>query len=198
MQIVPHLNTWRRLLAQRQGDEQAALIAAAIQRCYAVLLDQRQPSLRPSQSKRLRQLVLLGLALYQTLKEFNTSQEGCLAETEHLFKATLFLNERRFTAWINHLPDPFPLVRLMLRQVERASHVEAEQEIVEDSPQCFAFNTLRCFLLEVLRLYQALELAPLYCKTDDWMAEAMPKVPWLRTKILGRGDAVCDFRWERV
>ncbi len=85
----------------------------------------------------------------------------------------------------------------MMHQVEHVSHVKTEQEIVEDSPQAVVFNTYLCFLLETLRFYQATELTPLYCKIDDWEAEAMPKLRWLRTKTLGRGDAVCDSHWER-
>jgi hypothetical protein len=193
----PYLHAWQHLLAQERGAEQAAVIAADVRQRHAVLSTQRPPISLPAQTKRLRNLILPGLALYQALQVVNTCQESCLAETERLFKATLFVNERKFTALLNHLPDPFPIVRLMLRQVERASHVEAEQEIIEDSPQCFAFNARRCFLLETLRFYQAPELTPLYCKTDDWVAEAMPKVRWLRTQTLGRGDAVCDFHWER-
>lgn len=197
MRHIPYLQTWRRLLVQQRGNEQAAVISAHIQRRYAALLAQPPPFALPSQTSRLHQMILPGLALYQTLKEFTVSQDDCLAETERLFKATLFTNEARFASWLNRLPDPFPVVRLMLRQVERATHVEAQQEIVEDGPQAFAFNTHRCFLFETLRFYQSPELTPLYCKTDDWVAEAMPKVRWLRTKTLGRGDTVCDFRWER-
>ena len=198
MRKVPYLHRWRRLLAQQRGDEPASLIAETVQRRYAALLAQPLPFDQPFQTRRLRHLIFPGLALYQTLREFHTSQESCLAETERLFKATLFLNERRFIGWLNRLPDPFPVVRLMLHQIERASHTEADQEIVEDSPHCFAFNTRRCFLLNVLHFHQASELTPLFCATDDWLAEAMPKVRWLRTKTMGRGDDVCDFRWERI
>ena len=197
MQSVPYINAWKRLLAQQYNAEEAGLIAERIQQRYAALQRQKPQASNSSQRKRLNHLILPGLALYQALRETNLSQGESLAETERLFKATLFINERRFTAWLNRLPDPFPIVRLMLRQVERDAHAEAGHEIIEDSPRCFAFNAHRCFLLEVLRFYQTPELAPLYCKTDDWVAEAMPKVRWLRTKTLGRGDAVCDFHWER-
>lgn len=197
MRCIPYLSTWRRLLAQQRGDAQAALITAYIQRRYAALQCQNPHAANSSQRRRLNNLILPGLALYQALREANLSQDESLAETERLFRATLFINERRFAAWLNLLPDPFPIVRIMLRQVERTAHAEAEHEIIEDSPQCFAFNAHRCFLMESLRFYQAPELSLLYCKTDDWVAEAMPKVRWLRTKTIGHGDAVCDFRWER-
>lgn len=192
MRKTPHLHTWQSLLAQQRGDEQAALIAAGVGRRYAALLDQHPPFVRPAQARRLQQLILPGLALYQALQEYNPSPESCLTEIEQLFKASLFLNERRFVAWVNRLPFPFPLVRLMLRQI-----VDAGQETVEDSPQAFAFHVHQCFILDVLRFYQSPELTALYCKTDDWIAEAMPKVRWLRTQTLARGDAVCNFRWEK-
>ena len=197
MRSVPYINVWKRLLAQQRDAEEVGLIAECIQQRYAALQCQKPQAANPSQRRRLNHLILPGLALYQALREANPSQDESLTETERLFRATLFINERRFTAWLNRLPDPFPIVRIMLRQVERAAHAEAEHEIIEDSPHCFAFNAHRCFLMEALRFYQAPELIPLYCKTDDWVAEAMPKVCWRRTKTIGRGDPICDFHWER-
>lgn len=193
MRKVPHLHTWQRLLAQQRGAEQAALIAAGIAQRYAALLTQSPPFVRPAQTWQFHQLILPGLALYQTLQEFNPSPGSDLAETEQLLKASLFLNERRFVAWVNRLPNPFPLVRLMLRQM-----VEAGQGIVEDSPQAFAFNAQHCFILDVLRFYHTPELTALYCKTDDWIAAAMPKIRWIRTQTLAHGDALCNFRWEKI
>jgi hypothetical protein len=193
---VPYLDAWKQLLAHQHDAGETGLIAERIQQRYAALQCQKPQASNSSQRRRLDRLLLPGLALYQALREANLPQDESLAETERLFKATFFLNERRFTAWLNRLPNPFPIVRILLRLIERAAHAEAEHEIVEDSSHCFAFNAHRCFLTETLHFYHAPELAPVYCKTDDWMAEAMPKVRWLRTKTLGRGDAICDFRWE--
>jgi predicted ArsR family transcriptional regulator len=42
------------------------------------------------------------------------------------------------------------------------------------------------------------ELTPLYCQMDDLLFEALPpEIRWERTKTLGRGDEICDFRWTR-
>jgi hypothetical protein len=194
---VPHLSKWQRLLAETQGQAQAAHIAGAARRRYQGLRAAPQPSASAAQAARLRRLIWPGLALYQALGEVGLEQGERLAEVERLFEATLFTNERRFTALLNRLPDPFPVVRWLLRRVEQASHAEADQVLVADTADCFAFNGRRCFILEALRFYQAPELTPLYCLADDWLAEAMPKVAWRRTQTLGRGDAVCDFRWER-
>ena len=173
------------------------MFAERIQLRYAALQDQKPQAANPIQRRRLDKLILPGLALYQALQEANPSQAESLAETERLFKATLFTSERRFSAWLNRLQDPFPVLRILLRQIERSSHTEAEHELIEDSPRCFAFNVQRCYLAEALAFYQAPELTPLYCKTDDWIAGALPKVRWLRTKTIAGGDLLCDFRWER-
>ena len=197
MQPVPYLNSWKRLLAQRHGAEEASLLAERIRQRYVALQDHKQPAATPSQRKRLNNLILPGLALYQAIRESNLSQVESLAETERLFEATLFTNERRFSQVLNRLPDPFPALRILLLLIERSPHTEAEHELIEDNPGCFAFNVHRCYLAEALIFYQAPELTPLYCKTDDWIAAAMPKVRWLRTKTIGGGDQLCDFRWER-
>ena len=43
------------------------------------------------------------------------------------------------------------------------------------------------------------ELTPICCQVDDWMMENLPpSIRWERTQTLGRGGAVCDFRWRRV
>lgn len=79
----------------------------------------------------------------------------------------------------------------------RDEYLPGSQEIIEDSPDCFAFNVYRCFILDVLAEYDAAELTALYCKTDDWLAESLPGIRWERTRTLGRGDDCCDFRWCR-
>jgi hypothetical protein len=59
-------------------------------------------------------------------------------------------------------------------------------------------NIYRCIILDVLSENNAKELTPLYCKTDDWLAQALPKISWERTKTLGYGDDCCDFRWGHI
>jgi hypothetical protein len=88
-------------------------------------------------------------------------------------------------------------VRLVLRWMVRSPYRPDAQEIIEDSADCFAVNVYRCFILDTLTAHGAPELTALYCQTDDWLAETLPQVKWLRTRTLGRGDELCDFRWRR-
>jgi hypothetical protein len=77
-------------------------------------------------------------------------------------------------------------------------YLPGAHEVVEDSALCFAANTYRCFILDTLTEYGAPELTTLYCKTDDWLAEALPGVRWQRTTTLAAGGECCDFRWYRA
>ncbi|MFU8773966.1 MAG: L-2-amino-thiazoline-4-carboxylic acid hydrolase [Anaerolineales bacterium] len=72
------------------------------------------------------------------------------------------------------------------------------QEVIEDNGDCFALHVYRCFILDSLRAHNATELTVLFCKTDDWLAAALPKVRFERTKMLSQGYDHCDFRWCRI
>lgn len=195
---VPHLKRWKAILTSDLGRELASRLVEQIRSCYTDLLRSADPSATRSQRYRLNHLIFPGLALYQALKMTPEIQSSALLLTERLFKATLFVKERRFTAILNRLPDPFPVVRTILKGIEKSSHKEAAQEIVSDTPVCFAFYGKKCFILDTLINYQAGELTRLFCKTDDWIAQSLPKVRWVRSKTLANGDDLCEFRWEKM
>ncbi|MGA9349224.1 MAG: L-2-amino-thiazoline-4-carboxylic acid hydrolase [Anaerolineae bacterium] len=119
---------------------------------------------------------------------------------ETLFRAA-FAGLRGLMPLLGRLPDPFALFRQAAHCVLRFGFPPQgwEMEWVEDSGQWLAFNVRRCFYLDVFTAYGAPELTALYCKIDDLMYEALPSsITWERTKTLGRGDDLCDFRWCRA
>ena len=197
MKQMPHLKIWKRILTQRRGTTQAAILIARIQLRYLHLLSDQPHVTQRALRSQLETLILPGLALYQTLRDESKDNQAALAEVEPMFKAAFFARLRRNITVLNHLADPFPVVRPALRRMTSTAYQPGACEVVEDSSECFAVNIYRCFILDTLKAYGAAELTTLYCKTDDWLAETLPKVRWLRTKTLGRGDDLCDFRWCR-
>lgn len=197
-QPMVHLRVWRRELArQGRSPEEAARIAARVQARYAELLaagprlDHRLLRLH------LRALVLPGLALYETLLEELGDRQAALAETERLFGAT-FGRFRPLLSWLEHFPGDFSLFRSITRRVIEIGFPPAgwEIEAVEDSEECIAFDYTRCFYLDMLCSYDASELAPLFCRMDDMLYEALPaEISWQRTQTLAEGADRCDFRW---
>lgn len=195
---MKHLRAWQRLLAKSRGKAKAADLAARMRARYESLYQSHTHITSRPLRTQLTGLILPGLALYQTLlADLWNDHEAALAETEALFHAELFKREQKLIPLLNVLPNPFPLLRPALRQMCRNTYLPGSTEVVEDSPDCFAVNTYRCFTLDALTEAGAPELAPLYCKTDDWLAALLPKVRWLRTGTLARGTDVCDFRWCR-
>jgi hypothetical protein len=193
---MKYLRQWQRIMAENRGEKQNADLTMRMRTRYKALLHSHAHITSRPLRAQLTGLVLPGLALYQTLlEEAEGDRERALAETETLFHATLFRRERKLIPLLNILPDPFPLLRPALRQMTRNTYLPGSTEVVEDTADCFAVNTYRCFVLDTFTGAGAPELTALYCKTDDWLAELLPKVRWLRTETLARGADVCDFRW---
>jgi hypothetical protein len=193
-----HLRKWKRILKQSRNPVDVDALIGQIKR----ELRQLQAS-HPRMSNRYLQtqwddLIAPGLALYRALlAEGAQDRQAALDAVEVLFKASFFLVERKMVTLLNLIPDPFPLVRCGLRGMTKNHYLPGASEVIEDSDTCFAVNTYRCFIFDTLTRYGAAELTPLYCKTDDWLAESLSKVRWLRTKTLADGDDLCDFRWCR-
>jgi hypothetical protein len=145
----------------------------------------------------LKVRILPGLAMYKALLEVNNDHKAVLAQMEEFFKAAFFTTQLKGIRLVNHLPDPFTIVRPALKSMTRDASLPGAQEVVEDTPNCYAINVYRCLIFDVLTRHQAAELTPLFCRTDDWLAEAMPKIGWARTQTLASGGDHCDFRWYR-
>lgn len=188
---------WRRLLEREHGRTEAARLAGEIRARQAALAREIPvPEGRILRARRVN-LLLPGLALYQVLKG-EIGRERALAETDRLFRTAFFRAEQAGIPVLNRLlPDPFPLVRFIMKQSAVSGYAPGEVEWVEDSRDCLAFNVRRCYLFDTLTALGAPELTVLYCNTDDWLAELMPRVGWERTQTLGRGGPCCDFCWRR-
>lgn len=197
---MPYLDNWQQALAEKRDALEAAMLAARVQARYDEFYAGRPRFTNRALCKHLESNILPGLALYQVLLEEDDDQEAVLGEVETLFEAA-FSGLRKLMPLLGHLPDPFAVFR-------KAAHWGLElgfppqgweMETVEDSDRCFAFNVHRCFYLDVLTAYGAPELTRLYCRMDDLAYNALPSsITWERTKTLGRGDDICNFRWCRA
>lgn len=196
---MPNLNVWQRALIEKHGEVQGAILAARVQTHYEVLYNERPRFTHPALRWHLEQNILPGLALYQVLSKESNDRDAVLSETGSL----LAIGLRAFSKFVNmyrYLPLPFAIMQQMFRASLLAfPHQGWDIEQIEASKTSFAFNIHRCFYLDILTVYGAPELTPLYCRLDDLLYAAWsPSIKWERTKTLGRGDDCCDFRWSLV
>ena len=196
---MPNLKIWQRALIEKHGEVQGAILAARAQARYEELYHERPRFTHPALRWHLEQNILPGLALYQVLHEGKNRRDAALEETGSLLAMgstsralTRLLKVRR------SLPLPFASFRQILR-ISLFAYPQQGWDIerLEDNKTNFAFNMHRCFYLDVLTAYGAPELTAMFCRLDDLAYAALPSIRWERTKTLGRGDDLCDFRWSR-
>ena len=198
MKKMPYSKKWQKLLTEFYdvaASENFVINAQAIYEKLCSLYVNRKPS---NQQTVLYSRILPGLSIYKALCAENHDQNKVLDEVEVLFKRTFFTNQLQGILLLNYFSNPFPVIKPVLKLMTDKEYLPDTQEVIVDNKDWFAINIYRCFILDVLSENNAKELTYLYCKTDDWLAEALPKISWERTKTLGRGDDCCDFRWSSV
>jgi L-2-amino-thiazoline-4-carboxylic acid hydrolase len=195
---MPHLEINRRALAKTRGPIQATLLAAQVQARYDELYAGRPRFNLPALRQHLETNILPGLALYQTLREENDDQEAVMAELDQILAAWVEDSEQsKLIRIMNHLPDPFGILRISNRVVLKMSYPPEgwTVEWVEDSDRCIAYDIRDCFYLNMLTAYGAPELTAHFCRGDDLVFGSIPGIAWERTETLGRGDDRCNFRF---
>ncbi|HEX2978945.1 MAG TPA: L-2-amino-thiazoline-4-carboxylic acid hydrolase [Anaerolineaceae bacterium] len=191
-------SSWRRVLTEKYGVDQAGQILRATEHEYATLQSHYTLPSHPMLRFHLTKNIFPGLALYHILLEKRQGNKtSALEEIDALFRVWTLERAYPMLAPFRVLPTPFWLFRriangFMLQYPSAGWDFEA----VENSDTCLAFNATRCFYLNTLTWLGAPELTVSFCKTDDVMAELFPaSVQFKRTQTLGRGDSHCDFQY---
>jgi len=68
---------------------------------------------------------------------------------------------------------------------------------INDSPNVIAFDAHSCFYVDIFNKYKVGELTKIFCETDDICYRKFTNARWERTKTIGRGDEICNFRFYR-
>ena len=195
---MPHARTWQKILVCEYGKPTTADIISSAEILFREYCVQIPPELPRGSLNILHEKVYPGLAVYRSLLENGRDQDTILKLMESLFQRAFISRLLPGIRLLNLLPDPFPIVRYAMRKMAFGQVGVYDQELVADTRDTFAFNTHRCLIHDTLIALDAGELAPFFCSTDGWLAEALPKVSWERTQTLGRGGDGCDFRWSRI
>jgi hypothetical protein len=198
MPKMPYSLVWQHSLSRLYDDQKATALISSAQTYYDGYWSQYLAEANRANRITLKSRVLPGLSIYKATLGDNDNQQRVLVEMDALFRAAFFTKRMQGIRLLNYLSDPFSIVKPILKMMTKDEYLPGSQEIIEDSKDCFALNVYRCFILDTLEKHQAKELTALYCNSDDWLAEVLPKISWERTKTLGRGGDCCDFRWCRT
>jgi hypothetical protein len=191
-QDLPHRKAFTGLLTRAiPFGEAVALIEAASEK-YPYLLDSLP--IRSPRS-RLERRVLPILALYQACLDRGMESPAALVLIQPVMLEAYFGHLHRGITLLNRLPvDMFTLLRPLLRKMAAS---ECGAELIADTPTNFEFHAHQCAIWDTLKALDTPELTLLFCASDDWLAEALPRLLWLRTTTLAQGGSFCDFHWAR-
>ncbi|MBC8509123.1 MAG: L-2-amino-thiazoline-4-carboxylic acid hydrolase [Anaerolineales bacterium] len=201
---MPNSRIWQRILAEKQGEIEAAVLMARIQKQYQELEERRPIFNRPAFNAHVVGNILPGLALYQILRGQGMDEQSALAEIDDIFEK--WFNQApppnmRMNQAMKYFPENFDIFRRLLRFVMDQFFPAPgwQYEMIADDKHSLAFNMTHCFYLDVLNYYEAPELTPVFCKLDDILMVAMPEsIKWGRTQTIGMGADCCNFRWDYV
>lgn len=197
---LPHAVVFESALCDKLGEARARETIQKTQHRYQALFAERKQYSERALRKHLEENILPGVALYQTLLGDEDMRERAEELVEAVFRAW-GTSSRQSIEPMGRLPFFYGLLRVMVKPMMRLNFPEPgwEMEWVEVSGQEISFNMKSCFYLDVLEGYGLPELTAQYCWLDDLIYEDVsPYVRWARKRTLGRGDACCDFRFERV
>lgn len=197
MSTMPHVRVWRKRMEEIFGEQRTDRIISRAISNYEEYCSLYATETNRSNRNALRTRILPGLSLYQALSAEGLEQQDVLGYMDMLFRAAFFTGRMRGIHILNTFPNPFALIKPVLKLMTRDEYLPGSQKVVEDSADCFAVIVYRCFILDTLVAHGAGELTPLFCNTDDWLAAELPSVNWERNQTLGRGGDCCDFRWSR-
>jgi len=201
---MPNAKVWQRILTEKLGEIEAAVLMGRIQQRYEELKARRPIFERPAFNAHVLGSLLPGLALYQILREDGMDEKSALAEIDEIFEKW-FLEapppNMRLNQSMKYFPENFTFFReLVLFAMKTVFPSPGWQyDMVADDDNSLAFNMTHCFYLDVLNYYKAPELTPVFCKLDDILMAAMPEsIQWGRTQTIGMGAECCNFRWDYV
>jgi hypothetical protein len=201
---MPNAETWQRILDEEHDHIRAAVLMAHVQQRYRELIQQGITFESRALQMHLRENILPGLALYQTLLADGLDQEAALAQVDRLY-ATQYqtdgTNLQRLGLVNKYLPKRFDIFKWLVRNIMDRGFPSPgfELDYIPEEENRLGFDIHRCFYLDMFTYYGAPELTPAFCKIDDFtMSVLLPEIQWRRSGTLGTGATHCDFRWDYV
>jgi hypothetical protein len=147
-------------------------------------------------AKHLKQSILPAIAVYRILLSAGWQKENAF----QLIRQSV-LDASKPMARVFHaagrLPFFFSLFRIMCPASIKSGFGEAgwRMEWKRNDRNAIEWDCHSCFYADVLNRYRMPELVSIFCESDDVVYGNIPGVQWGRTKTIGGGSNICDFRF---
>lgn len=198
---VPGEKLVREFLLGKVGADRSRTLLTQFRNNYQDLYQRREIPQNRILRLHLNQAILPVVTFYQVLLPINNGKkEITIKEIESLVHEWTLNITRYFISPLRFFRHPFRLFKPGFDIVMKLFPLSGfDIEYLEKSDERIAFNIRGCFYLNSLIRYGVPELTTVFCAADEAMAELFPaSIRFQRTKTLGRGGNLCDFRYCRV
>ena len=156
---MPYAKHFQRVLAKKRNPFEAGLLVKQAKNRYQALLEKSPHLAQPALKIHLKNSILPGLALYQTLIEEGNPQEEVLAEMAFALEKTVD-SSLKFIKLLEHLPKQFLIFRKVLTLFMKTSFPIEGWDMTwkKNNDHEVAFNIHSCFYLQALEHYGIPEL----------------------------------------
>jgi hypothetical protein len=200
-QPLPTYRIWKGVWTGKVGPAEAQIFISRVQAKYVELLARsKHYSPRVLQKLHFEKNILPAIAAYRVLLMDGHSHETALPILDTLLEATL-ARQKRLYRFLGRSRFFFDLLRLTLKPLTFSQYPSAGWQM--DFPRlghdAVGLDSHSCFYLQVLTEYGLPELTSHFCRLDDFLYEDVsPYIRFERRQTIGRGGAMCDFRYYRV
>lgn len=190
----PHFRPLEEKLIERFGHTKGQQLLERIHSDLERLLSEHRDDASDLRSES-HGYILPSIAIYKVLKA-QLGQSGALS----LFREIYFVAAYQAAASIGKKAEDVAYRQQFLQMmVENKEGTRAgfEYRTVEKTACAVEFHVLQCPYAAYCSLYECPELTPVFCECDDvFYGNIHPKIHWERTKTIGRGHGLCNFRFR--
>ncbi len=137
------------------------------------------------------------IAVYKTLTPYDGKDtaykkvEDCILNNAK--------NQEKFFKVLSNLPFFFKLFGKMCKTGVKTNFGAPAFNMIwqENSANIIKWTCTSCIYSNELNRYGVGELTKIFCKADDVMYGDLKRAKWARTKTIGNGDELCDFKFIR-
>jgi len=136
--------------------------------------------------------ILPAIAMYRTMTEF-------FEDALDVFRDMWFRGAETGAAYLQKKASDEEFLRNWCRNItpkdpDRGAFLFDVRETSDFSTE---YHVLKCPYVEYCSLYGCSEIVTVFCDSDDIIfGHIHPRLIWGRTKTIGRGDDVCDFKYR--
>ncbi len=147
-------------------------------------------------AKHLKKSILPSIAVYKSLINHGMKSKNAYEIVRNSVLHDAKKSQRMFQK-IGRLPFGYFLMKFMTPLATKKNFGKAGWDFdwkrVDKS--VIEFDCHKCFYFDIFQKYSVPELTAIFCESDDVVYGNIPNITWARTKTIGNGDKICDFKF---